>query len=186
MKSPNFRKKSKKHAEKSIAIIGHMGSGKTLIGRLIAKELNYRFFDSDKIIEQNTQKTIRNIFNDKGEAEFRKIEEKTIINLQNETKIVLSLGGGAILSAQTRKLLKTHFITVFLDTDFEILQQRLKKSYKRPLLINENIIQKLKKLDNIRRKYYLMADIKINNYENPDNTVSIFLKEFNQLNEKNN
>ena len=186
MKSPNFRKKSNKNINKSIAIIGHMGSGKTLIGKLIAKELNYRFFDSDKIIEKNTQKSIENIFNDEGEAEFRKIEEKTIINLQNETKIVLSLGGGAILSALTRKLLKNHFFTVFLDTDFEILQQRLKKSYKRPLLINENILQKLKKLDNIRRKYYLLADIKINNYESPANTVSIFLKEFNQLHEKNN
>ena len=186
MKSPNFRKKYKKHVEKSIAIIGHMGSGKTLIGKLIAKELNYRFFDSDNIIEKNTQKSINNIFNDEGEAEFRKIEEKTIINLQNERKIVLSLGGGAILSSETRKLLKSHFITVFLDTDLEILQQRLKKSYKRPLLINENILQKLKKLDNIRRKYYLLADIKINNYESPANTVSIFLKEFNQLNEKNN
>ena len=187
MKSPNFRKKSNKHIDKSIAIIGHMGSGKTLIGKLIAKELNYRFFDSDKIIEKNTQKSIKNIFNDdEGEAEFRKIEEKTIINLQNETKIVLSLGGGAILSSETRKVLKNHFITVFLDTDFEILQQRLKKSYKRPLLINENILQKLKKLDNIRRKYYLLADIKINNYESPANIVAVFLKEFNQLNEKNN
>ena len=186
MESPNFKKKSKKHIDKSIAIIGHMGSGKTLIGKLIAKELNYRFFDSDKLIEKNTQKSIKNIFHSEGEAKFRKIEEKTIINLQNETKIVLSLGGGAILSAQTRKVLKTHFITVFLDTDFEILQQRLKKSYKRPLLINENILQKLKKLDNIRRKYYLLADIKINNYQSPENTVSIFLKEFNQLDEKNN
>ena len=186
MKSPNFRKKSKKHINKSIALIGHMGSGKTLIGKLIAKELNFRFFDSDKLIEKNTQKSIKNIFHSEGEAEFRKIEEKTIINLQNETKIVLSLGGGAILSSPTRKLLKTHFITVFLDTDFEILQQRLKKSYKRPLLINENILQKLKKLDNIRRKYYLLADVKINNCENPANIVSIFLKEFNQLNEKNN
>ena len=186
MKSPNFRKKSNKHIDKSIAIIGHMGSGKSLIGKLIAKELNYRFFDSDRIIEKNTQKSIKNIFNDEGEAEFRKIEEKTIINLQNETKIVLSLGGGAILSSETRKVLKTHFITVFLDTDFEILQQRLKNSYKRPLLINENILQKLKKLDNIRRKYYLLADIKINNYESPVNIVAVFLKEFNQLNEKNN
>ena len=62
MKSPNFRKKSKKHINKSIAIIGHMGSGKTLIGKLISKELNYRFFDSDKIIEKNTQKSIKNIF----------------------------------------------------------------------------------------------------------------------------
>ena len=96
MKSPNFRKKSNKHIDKSIAIIGHMGSGKTLIGKLIAKELNFRFFDSDKLIEKNTQKSIQNIFHDEGEAEFRKIEEKTIINLQNETKIVLSLGGGAI------------------------------------------------------------------------------------------
>ena len=186
MKSPNFRKKYKKHIEKSIAIIGHMGSGKSLIGKLIAKELNYRFFDSDKIIEKNTQKSIKNIFLNGGEAKFRKIEEKTIINLKNERKIVLSLGGGSILSSETRKLLKSHFITVFLDTDFEILQQRLKKSYKRPLLINENILQKLKKLDNIRRKYYLLADVKINNCENPANIVSIFLKEFNQLNEKNN
>ena len=116
MKSPNFRKKYKKHVEKSIAIIGHMGSGKTLIGKLLAKELNYRFFDSDKIIEKNTKKSIKSIFNSEGEAKFRQIEEKTIINLQNETKIVLSLGGGAILSSQTRKLLKTHFITVFIYT----------------------------------------------------------------------
>ena len=186
MKSPNFRKKSKKHVEKSIAIIGHMGSGKTLIGKLIAEELNYRFIDSDKLIESNVKKSIKSIFLSEGEAEFRKIEEKTIINLQNERKIVLSLGGGAILSALTRKLLKNHFLTVFLDTDFKILQQRLKNSYKRPLLINENILEKLKELDNIRRKYYLLADIKINNYQNPANTVSIFLKEFNQLNEKNN
>jgi Shikimate kinase len=186
MKTPNFRKKSKKHIDKSIAIIGHMGSGKSLIGKLIAKEINYRFFDSDKLIEKNTQKSIENIFQSEGEAEFRKIEEKTIINLQNETNIVLSLGGGAILSSQIRKLLKNHFITVFLDTDLEILQQRLKKSYKRPLLKNENILQKLKKLDNIRRRYYLLADIQINNYESPANTVSVFLKEFNQLNEKNN
>ncbi|MDC0037781.1 shikimate kinase [Alphaproteobacteria bacterium] len=186
MKSPNFSKKSKKHIDKSIAITGHMGSGKTLLGKLIAKEINYRFFDSDKLIKKNTQKSIKNIFLNEGEAEFRKIEEKTIINLKNETKIVLSLGGGAILSSRTRKLLKTHFITVFLDIDFEILQQRLKKSYKRPLLINENILQQLKKLDNIRRKYYLLADIKINSYESPANIVSIFLKEFNQLNEKNN
>ena len=186
MKSPNFRKKSNKGIDKSIAIIGHMGSGKTLIGKLIAKELNYRFFDSDKLIEKNTHKSIKDIFHSEGEAEFRKIEEKTIINLQNETKIVSSLGGGSILSSQTRKVLKTHFITVFLDTDFEILQQRLKKSYKRPLLINENILQKLKKLDNIRRKYYLLADIKINNSESPANIVAVFLKEYNQLNEKNN
>ena len=186
MKSPNFRKKYKKHIEKSIAIIGHMGSGKSLIGKLIAKELNYRFFDSDKIIEKNTKKSIKNIFHSEGEARFRTIEEKTIINLQYERKMVLSLGGGAILSSKTRKLLKNHFITVFLDTDFEILQQRLKNSYKRPLLLNENILQKLKELDNIRRKYYLLANIKINNYESPENTVSIFLKEFNQLNEKNN
>ncbi len=186
MKSPNLKKKYEKYKEKGIAIIGHMGSGKSLIGKLIAKELKYRFVDSDKLIEKNTQKSIKYIFQQNGEAEFRKIEEETIINFQNETKIVLSLGGGAILSSQTRKLLKTHFITVFLDTDLKILQQRLEKSYKRPLLINENILQKLKKLDNIRRKYYLLADIKINNYESPVNTVSIFLKKFNQLNEKNN
>ena len=186
MKSPNLRKNSKKQIDKSIAIIGHMGSGKTLIGKLIAKELNYRFFDSDNLIEKNVKKSIKDIFHSEGEEKFRKIEEKIIINLQNKTKIVLSLGGGAILSSQTRKFLKTHFITVFLDTDFEILQQRLKKSYKRPLLINENILQKLKKLDSIRRKYYLLADIKINNYKSPADTVSIFLEEFNQLNEKNN
>ena len=186
MKSPQFMKKSKEFKEKSIAIIGHMGSGKTLMGKLISKELNYRFFDSDKIIEKNTQKSIKNIFKDEGESEFRKIEEKTIVNFQNKREIVLSLGGGAILSSKTRKILKNQFITVFLDTDFKILQQRLEKSYKRPLLINENILQKIKKLDNIRRKYYLLADIKINNYESPSNTVSIFLKKYNQLNEKNN
>ena len=117
-------KKSKEFKEKSIAIIGHMGSGKTLIGKLIAQKLNYRFFDSDKLIEENTQKSIKNIFKDEGESEFRKIEEKTIVNFQNKREIVLSLGGGAILSSKTRKILKNQFITVFLDTDFKILQHK--------------------------------------------------------------
>ena len=63
MKSPNYRKKSKKHIDKSIAIIGHMGSGKTLIGKLIAKELTYRFFDRNKLIEKNTHKQINERIN---------------------------------------------------------------------------------------------------------------------------
>ena len=186
MKDPNIPKNYKNYINKSIALIGHMGSGKTLIGKMIADKLKIPHIDSDKLIAKKTKKTINQIFINEGEVKFREIEEKTILELNNDSKFVLSLGGGSILSNNIRKLLNKKFITLFLDVNIPELTQRLKKSKKRPLLANINIEDKIKKLDMIRRKYYLLADIKIENYGNAIDALTFFLEKYNELNEKNN
>ena len=186
MKNPDILKNFQKYKNKNIALIGHMGSGKTSVGKLIAKKLKLKHFDSDQLIEKHTKKTINQIFDSEGELGFRIIEEKTILNFINEKNIVLSLGGGSILSQKIRELLKNEFITLFLDVDIDILINRLKRSSRRPLLLNVNIEKKIKELDDIRRQYYILADIKLKNYENPIETLSDFLIKYNKLNEKNN
>tara|TARA_Y100001970_G_C14236705_1_gene862277 strand:+ start:1094 stop:1654 length:561 start_codon:yes stop_codon:yes gene_type:complete len=185
MKIAKIAKTQKNYQKNNIAIIGHMGSGKSLIGKLIAKDLNYEHIDSDKLIEKNINKSINDIFLEKGENYFRKIEENSITKLYDKNNLVLSLGGGSILSKKVRDFLfKYNFVTLFLDVDLEILQKRLINSKKRPLLFNVNIGEKLKELDSKRRKFYLLADIKLKNCDDPNQIVSIFLENYKKL--KNN
>ena len=183
---PNLNKKYQNNKKKNIAIVGHMGSGKSIIGKLIAKKLKIEHYDSDNLIENKSNKTIKEIFEIDGESNFRKIEEDIIINLKSNNKFVLSLGGGAIIIKKTRDFLKKNFITLFLDIDISVLVSRLKYSKKRPLLINENIENKLIELDKIRREYYLESDIVIKNIEDKESIVTDFLKKYKKINEKNN
>jgi len=186
MKDPNIAKDYKNHINKSVALIGHMGSGKTLIGKMIAKEFKILHIDSDKLISKKTKKTINQVFKDAGEAEFRKIEEEVVLGLNSESRFVLSLGGGSILSKKIRNFLNKKFITLFLDVNISELTKRLKKNQRRPLLMNVNIKDKIKELDSNRRKYYLLADIQIKNCGNANDALEIFLRKYDKLNEKNN
>jgi len=182
MKTNKIAKIKKNIQNNNVAIMGHMGSGKSLIGRLLAKDLNFEHIDSDNLIENITKKTISDIFKTKGENYFRKIEEESIINLFSKKKIVLSLGGGSILSEKVRDFLdKNNYITLFIDVDFETLKKRLYNSSKRPLLQNVNIEKKLIELDKERRKYYLLADIILTNYDDPLKIVSKFLEEYKKI-----
>ena len=177
---------SKNINNKSIAIIGHMGSGKSILGKIISKKLKFEHIDSDLLIEQKSNKTIKDIFRINGEKEFRKIEEKIILDLNYKKNIVLSLGGGSILSSKIRDFLVKNFFTVFLDTDIDVLVNRLKNSIKRPLLLNTNIEKKICELDAKRRKYYLMANFKLSNCEDLKEITTIFLENYKNYHEKNN
>ena len=182
MKIAKIAKTAKNTQKINIVIIGHMGSGKSLIGRLIAKELNFKHIDSDGLIEKSSSETINNIFKTKGEKYFRKIEEETIINLSFKKAIVLSLGGGSIISQKVRDfLMKNNFVSLFLDIDFKILKKRLSNSSKRPLLVNVDIEKKIKELDSKRRKYYLLADVILKNYDDPNKIVSVFLEKYKKI-----
>ena len=173
---------------KNIAIIGHMGSGKTIFGKILANKLDFDHLDSDNLIEKSSKNKINCIFKSLGESIFRKIEEEIILKTHNKKNIVLSLGGGSILSNKVRDLLKKNYILIFLDVDFSILVNRLKNTKKRPLLANVNIEKKIKELDITRRKYYLLADIIIKNDEDDDinETIKTFFLKYRNLNAKNN
>lgn len=88
-----------------IVLTGFMGSGKTTVGPLVARELGWRFLDVDDVIEADAGSSIAEIFAHRGEALFRELEHETIARLAAEDTIVLALGGGAIERAETRSLL---------------------------------------------------------------------------------
>ena len=150
--------------KKNICIIGLMGSGKSMIGKDLSRYLNLKFYDTDKEIELITKKKISLIFEEKGEAYFRAIEEKICMELLAKANCVISLGGGSIISKKIRNAIFKNSFSIYLQVKLNNLQDRLKFSTKRPLL-NKNLNKK-KILENLlkdRKKYYEKADLIINN-----------------------
>ena len=162
-----------KLGKKNICLIGLMGAGKSVIGKLLAKELRMRYYDSDKLIEKKLNKSINQIFSDHGESYFRNIEENIVLSLLDKKNCVISLGGGSIISKLTRKALFLNSFSVYLKVDIEILYERLKKSKKRPLIINKNIKEKLIHLTQDRNKYYRKANLIVNNLKNTEEVLII-------------
>ena len=185
MKILKFAKTKLNINKKNIALIGHMGSGKTTLGRILAKDLKMKHIDTDRLIENNQKKTISEIFIEKGEEHFRKIEEEIILNIPNQQNLIISLGGGSITSPLVRKKLKKDFVTVYLEVNLAIIVERLKKSIKRPLLYNVNIEEKIKELHSQREEYYTSSDIKLKNHFNSRSTLDEFNIKFKNHYEKN-
>lgn len=147
-----------------IFLVGLMGCGKTTIGQLLAEKLHYEFVDTDDLIVQNYQQDINTIFHEKGEKFFRNLETTTLQNVINNTKniknngkkYVISTGGGIVLKDENRQLLKQFGYNIYLQTDTNILVQRLMTDTQRPLLKNkENLAENLQNLYNQRNKFYL-------------------------------
>ena len=160
-----------KLTKKNICLIGLMGAGKSVVGKLLAKELRMRYYDSDKLIEKKLNKSINQIFSDHGESYFRNIEENIVLSLLDKKNCVISLGGGSILSNLTRKALFINSFSVYLKVDIEILYKRLIKSKKRPLINNKNIKEKLIHLTQERNKYYRKANLIVNNLKNTEEAL---------------
>lgn len=150
---------------KPIVLIGMMGSGKTSIGKLIAKELNFTFIDTDLEIEKKTNLSVKEIFEKFGETLFRKKECDVFRLFSNANNIIVSSGGGSFCYPNTHELIKKYFLSVWLDVNHEILFKRLKRNQKkRPLLdgLKENELRnKVKNLILERKDCYNKADIRV-------------------------
>ena len=141
-----------------------MGVGKSTIGKILAKKLNYKFIDIDKLIENKEGTSINFIFKNKSESYFRKIEnEITLIQLK-KTNSIISLGGGAFLNDTIRKSTKKLSTSFWLDVPIDVLIKRLKTSRKRPLLLKKNSDEEVKKIYFDRKKIYNKADYRIKCY----------------------
>tara|TARA_Y100001970_G_scaffold293622_1_gene441757 strand:+ start:2083 stop:2649 length:567 start_codon:yes stop_codon:yes gene_type:complete len=186
MKSREFKNILKELEKKNLAIMGHMGSGKSVLGKLIAKKLNLKHLDSDKEIVKFTNLSINKIFEIHGEKYFRKIEKKILLKLLEKNNVIISLGGGSIIEREIRKKLTSNSITLFLDVNLIELEKRLKKSINRPLLKNINLKKKINELDKKRRKYYLLSDIVIENSNTLSDARQNFIKKLTILNGKTN
>ncbi len=144
-----------------------MGAGKSKIGPLVAEKLNCPFFDTDKIIEEGTGKKILDIFNDKGEFFFRKIEQDVLYQLIHENEqAVIALGGGALMNPENKIQTDRSGYTIYIKSSPSEIFKRVKHTSKRPLLkvendenFESNLMQRIEKLLEERKDVYESAQI---------------------------
>lgn len=138
----------------NIILIGPMGSGKTTVGKQLAKLKRMDFVDSDHKIEERTGVSISTIFDIEGEEGFRKREAKILAELCERNNMVLATGGGAIIEAENRKLLRKSGFVIYLNTSIETQLARTQKTSNRPLLENVDAKEKLVELMDERGDLY--------------------------------
>jgi len=148
--------------KKNLVLTGMMGVGKSTIGKALSKRLLMPFSDIDKIIEKKLGMSIQKIFENKGESFFRKLEESVTLHELSKKNIVISLGGGAFTNSTIRKKILATGKSFWLDLNIILLEKRLTKSRKRPLLEGSNLNESLKKIFKERKSIYAIADYKIN------------------------
>ena len=121
----------------NIILIGFMGAGKTTVGALLAKRMNFNFYDTDEMITIDEKKEIVEIFDSNGEEYFRDLESKKLDEIESFNNCIFSTGGGIILREENRKILQRNF-SVYLKASYEIIFERIKQDSSRPLLNTEN------------------------------------------------
>jgi shikimate kinase len=131
-----------------------MGAGKTTIGRILARQLDMDFHDSDHEIENRTGVDIPLIFEIEGEKGFRKREKKVIKDLTSLSNIVMAAGGGAVLEKTNRKSLTENGLVIYLRASAEKLLKRTGKDNNRPLLQTEDPLSRIKCLLEEREPLY--------------------------------
>ena len=138
----------------NIFLVGLMGSGKTTIGRALAKRLNKRFVDADHEIEARTGASIPLIFEIEGEESFRQREADVIRDLTAQQGIVLATGGGAVLNEHSRQFLKERGIVVYLRASVNSILQRTSHDRNRPLLQTDDPKARIEELSRQRAPLY--------------------------------
>ena len=145
-----------------IFLIGPMGAGKSTTGKNLSERLGYDFFDTDKLIENEQGKKIKEIFKKNGEDFFRNIESEILIKTKNLKNAVISTGGGIVEKVENRVFLENEKKVIFLDSSVERQFQRTKNSSKRPLLEEGDRFKILKNLYEKRIDLYKsLSNLKI-------------------------
>ena len=173
MPNNNFRK---------ITLTGMMGSGKTIIGKLLAKKISLPFYDSDERIESKLNLKISEIFSKYGEKKFRQEEELICKELLNKNDFVLALGGGAILNKEIQKLMLGKTLSIWIKTNIDVLFERLKSDRSRPLLNEVDLKKEIEKISSDRKQFYSKSDICIeNNDDDIDQVVKKIIASINKV-----
>ena len=141
-----------------VVLVGFMGSGKTSVGRLLARRLGYGFEDMDRRIEHRAGRAIAEIFRDEGEEAFRALEREEALALSRLRDRVVAAGGGAFTRPETRALLQKGALTVWLRCDLGRILSRIQADGSRPLAGNRAIMQALLAE---REPSYRMADVAV-------------------------
>jgi shikimate kinase len=159
----------------AIFVVGFMGAGKSTVGRALARRLGWTYVDLDEEIEAVERAAISDIFSQRGEDEFRRIETEALRRrLESVEPAVLALGGGAFTIPANRNLLRGRGVTIWLDCPFDTVQRRVAQSTHRPLARDPVAFAALY---NTRRESYRQADIRIPiESDDPETTVDAILE----------
>lgn len=174
-----------KNKYKNIFLIGMMGCWKSTVGRKLATSLGFKFIDTDDEIEEATGESIVDIFNERGETQFRKMEMAYFVEKSLQSGYVISTGGGIILTEANRNSLKYNGITILLKASPEILSNRIKNSGVRPLLNGADDHNQLSAIWEERKEFYEeSANLTIEtDILNPTQVVELIIKKLEQKNE---
>ena len=159
-----------------IYLYGLMGSGKSTIGKLLAERIQYEFIDLDDVIEKENHKTVKEIFESKGETVFRLKETEALISTLELRSHVISTGGGTPVSEINSQILEKAGISIYLKVSTSQLAQRLfPEMLKRPLLQGlssvEEVHEFLKIMEKKRKKFYKKANFIIDANHSVENIV---------------
>lgn len=150
-----------------IFLVGFMGCGKSTVGHALAEELGWHFLDLDTEIELAEGTTIAEIFDARGESEFRRIESaaltRCVRTVQTGRPHVVSLGGGALLKEENFQLVSNNGVTIWLDCPFETIEKRVAAVAHRPLARD---LDRLRELFELRREAYARAEYRIDSAGN--------------------
>lgn len=146
---------------RSIVLVGIMGAGKTAIGRKLAQLVGLPFVDSDLEIERVSRMGIPELFERYGEPEFRALERRVIGRILEDGPQVLSIGGGAFMSEETRDAIGAAGISVWLRAELDVLMERVAKKQNRPLLKTANPRETMRQLMDARYPVYAKANLTV-------------------------
>jgi len=146
-------------AVRPVVLVGLMGAGKSCVGRMLAKNLDLPFRDSDEEVEKAAGCSIPDIFEMYGEPAFRDCEKRVIQRMLDEGPAIIATGGGAFMDPDTRAAIHEKGTSVWLRVAPEVLHKRTRKSKGRPLLQNGDPLETLRKLADVRYPVYGEADI---------------------------
>jgi shikimate kinase len=142
----------------NIYIVGFMGTGKTSVGRQLAKKKKWNFVDLDELIELQQQRRVVDIFAKEGEAYFRKIEKKALKQVSGQDKFIVAGGGGVVLDPDNIKLMKKTGVLICLCANCQTILKRVSGSTQRPILNVEKPRERIELLLKMRAPYYMQAD----------------------------
>jgi shikimate kinase len=130
-------------AVERIYLVGFMGAGKTSVGRALAAQLKWSFADLDAEIERSQKISVSDIFAKSGEPHFRQLERKHLKRLSGRPRVVIALGGGAVVDPENRMLMDSTGVTVWLNVSFETAARRVEMDGTRPLFKDPDRAERL-------------------------------------------
>ncbi|MBI3065940.1 MAG: shikimate kinase [Deltaproteobacteria bacterium] len=143
--------------KRNIALTGFMAVGKSAVGRALAKRLERRFVDLDRVIEKSEQMKVKDIFSRKGEAYFRRLEKQKLAQVLEQENQVIATGGGVVMDEDNVRLLREKSLLICLTASAEVLLKRAGTGARRPLLKGGDRRERIEELLKQREKNYAQA-----------------------------